>query len=192
MNTSRPNKLMARLARVLSAVSSVTKVPTRTTAMVPAAPNGSLNFSGIIETPLEMVFRQSFLTKLNTGVSGTWKVRRRIEIPSHSRNGINQPSWRCVTRPEIHHLSRGQNFTECEYVYAICSRCEEAPDEEVNGPAILADESSVSIWRLNCVCRNARVLTTQLFGTNLVFGSPSIAARTHLEGTAIVDVLGIM
>jgi hypothetical protein len=48
MKTARPNKLTARFALVLSALSAPTKVPTSMTATVPAAPKGSRAFSGII------------------------------------------------------------------------------------------------------------------------------------------------
>lgn len=46
IKTARPNKLTARLARVLSAVVSLTKVPRSITATVTAARNGIFAFCG--------------------------------------------------------------------------------------------------------------------------------------------------
>src|SRR5579859_1829111 len=96
---------MARFVRALSVESGLLKVPTSMTAIVPAAPSGSLVFAGIIATGFLTACIQINAIGWVIYVVETWKVTSLIVRPSHRRKGINHPrSYRWSTRPAIHHL----------------------------------------------------------------------------------------
>ena len=93
--TKSPNKLTARLARVLSADSFEANDPTRMTAMATAAPVGVRHFGGMALLTLTPVRSQVHAMGSETTEIGTWKVSNRIEIHNQTRNGIIQfMSWR--------------------------------------------------------------------------------------------------
>ena len=107
---ARPNKLTARLSRVLSWLSGLTNPPMSMTAATTVAPAGIFNLSGIrfaILTPVCFQIRRIGLVKI---AIGTWKKKSRSEIARYIRNGLSQPvleergSLRCRTRLAIHHL----------------------------------------------------------------------------------------
>jgi hypothetical protein len=105
MRTARPKRLTARLARVLSLASSLTKDPMRMTAITTNADRGILNFSGIMAAKRTPVLFQIRCMGFVTIVIGTWKKNRRREMASQRRKGTTQPKsflWRM--RPAIHQL----------------------------------------------------------------------------------------
>lgn len=77
--TTRPNRETARLARVLSPVSSGTMVPTRNTATVTSAARGLWSLAGIISYTRYAVLCQTHLTGSMTTDTGTQRVTMRMK-----------------------------------------------------------------------------------------------------------------
>lgn len=103
IKTARPNRLMARFSRVLSADSGLAIAPIIMTAITRRAPAGTRIFSGIrlqIRTP---VLSQTQCIGFVTTVIGICNVIIRIAMHRQNRNGIIQfLSFRWSTRDAIH------------------------------------------------------------------------------------------
>ena len=80
MKTTRPNKLTARFARVLSWLSGEANAPINMTEITKTAPAGILRFSGINAASRTPVLFQTKCIGFVTIVIGTWKKRIRRVI----------------------------------------------------------------------------------------------------------------
>lgn len=84
----RPESETVRLILVLSAVTGVAYVPMSMTAIVPAAPRGSLNFCGILWTGLLMRLTQRNTTGFVMYFVDTYKVMIRKTTAAQTKNGV--------------------------------------------------------------------------------------------------------
>lgn len=149
--TAKPNRDTARFARVLSALSGVTKPPMMSMTTTEQAATRVLKRSGMSATKRTAVVLQAVLIGVDTIVMGTWKKTRRRVIQSQRRKALSHPvldlngslAWRAS--PATHQLLVCQSFT----LAVSCkrnSRCKEEPQNHMKEYPV----SSINIRRRMC------------------------------------------
>src|SRR5690242_5963494 len=142
MNTARPKRETARLARVLSSLSSLAMEPTMMMAMVSATPAGIRIFSGIICPNLTPVLFQTQCIGFVTTVMGIQHVMMRIMMANQNKKGMTQfLSLRCRTTDATHHLrmSVSHGFNSLDVTRCVLPS-EQSRKEDVHGPPKLPVE----------------------------------------------------
>ena len=121
MKTTRPKRLTARFARVLSWLSGLAKDPTKNTATTSKAPAGILSLSGMSWAKRTPVLFHTRCIGFVTIVMGTWKNKIRRVMARYRRKGTSHPrSYRCRTKPAIHQLHAPN-----QYVVDLCQELSE-------------------------------------------------------------------